>query len=139
VKIRQAFGIAAIASLFTVAILGTMGQVHVRGIVPSGLVAFYNGTSCPAGWAELTQARGRYIVGRTVGGTNLAQVGTALTDQENRPAGAHRHSFSLFNAGDGGQVHSAATSNVGTFETGDGGLVAGTPAPYVQLTACQKS
>jgi len=59
--------------------------------VPAGTVIFFDGASCPAGFAELTAARGRYLVGKPSGGTLDASVGTALTDQENRATGVHSH------------------------------------------------
>lgn len=58
------------------------------GGVPANTVVFYNGTSCPTGWAELTGARGRTVVGLPSGGTNAGTVGTALTNLEDR---THTH------------------------------------------------
>jgi len=47
--------------------------------------------SCPAGWSEFTEARGRYVVGLTGGGTLKGTSGTPLSDQEARPVGQHEH------------------------------------------------
>lgn len=142
---RQAFGVTLLASLLTIGILGTMGQVHIRrGDVPVSLVAFYNGTACPAGWAELTEARGRYIVGRNSGGTLLAQVGTALTDQENRATGSHTHRIEHRHTSGSAGLHvispvTGSTPSLLDWETNTpSGAVTGTNAPYLQLTACQK-
>jgi hypothetical protein len=63
--------------------------------VPSGTIAYFNSTSCPTGWAEFTNARGAYIVGRVASGTLNTLVGTALTDQENRATGVHNHTGSI--------------------------------------------
>lgn len=52
-------------------------------------IAYFNASACPTGWAEFTDARGRYIVGLTSSGTLDTGVGTALTNQENRD---HTHS-----------------------------------------------
>src|SRR5947209_13030596 len=49
--------------------------------------------SCPAGYTELTALRGRHPVGVPSGGTLAGTQGTALTDLENRPAGAHTHTL----------------------------------------------
>jgi hypothetical protein len=58
---------------------------------PSGLVVFSPTGTCPPGWSEYTDARGRYLVGLVSGGTNEATVGTALTNSENRSVGQHNH------------------------------------------------
>ena len=57
--------------------------------VPTGMVSFFDTSTCPTGWSEVPSARGRALVGvngsaGTVGGT----VGTSLTDLEDR---AHTH------------------------------------------------
>ena len=60
--------------------------------VPSGSILAFRQASCPAGWVEYTPARGRYLVAAIAGGGTLeATVGTALSDQENRPTGGHSH------------------------------------------------
>ena len=56
--------------------------------VPTGAVMMFDLTACPPGWAELTGARGRALVGLPVGGTLAGTVGTALGDLEDR---AHAH------------------------------------------------
>jgi len=61
------------------------------GGIPSNTVIFYNGTSCPSGWTELTSARGRYLVGLPLSGTLAGTAGTALSNLENRPVGQHNH------------------------------------------------
>ena len=60
-----------------------------RSLMPSGTVIFFDGPACPAGWAELTTARGRALVGVPSGGSLNGTVGTALGNLENRP---HAHS-----------------------------------------------
>jgi hypothetical protein len=122
---------------------------------------FFDLASCPAGWSQYDQALGRYIVGAPTGGTVGAQVGTALSDQENRATGQHTHGVN-----DPGHVHDVAydteqLANIGntiggtrlfgtnnnvestsTAFTGitiqNAGSVPGTNAPYVQLTPCRK-
>jgi hypothetical protein len=73
--------------------------------LPTGTVIFYDGTSCPAGWAELIAARGRYLVGLPSGGTLSGSVGTALTNLQNRAAGQHTHSLSGSTSSDGNHQH----------------------------------
>ena len=51
--------------------------------LPAGMIAAFN-AACPAGWTELTAARGRVIVGLPASGTLAATVGTALTDAQDR-------------------------------------------------------
>lgn len=123
--------------------------------MPANIIVFTTGGSCPSGFAEYTTARGRYIVGLPASGTNLATVGTALSDQENRAVGqhthiqdAHTHTTNVFPQTGGGATPSLSTGNAGGVEVTtdaatatnqNAGSVAGTNAPYVQLMACQKS
>ena len=59
--------------------------------VPDGAVAYHTGTTCPAGWQPLTDAQGRFLVGRTDGTQVGVTVGTPLAQGEDR---THTHSFS---------------------------------------------
>ncbi len=128
------------------------------GDAPSGSVAFFNLSACPSGWTELTSARGRYIVGLPAGGTLGATVGTALSNQENRPVGQHTHEvndpghthFTNFGLASGGWMYGNGTHSFTPPSEGTGysytgitvnstGTVAGTNAPYIQLLVCQKN
>ncbi len=51
---------------------------------PAGTVVYFDLAACPAGWTELTAARGRTIVGLPSGGTLGGTQGTALTNLEAR-------------------------------------------------------
>ncbi|MGE0788106.1 MAG: hypothetical protein AB7S26_20715 [Sandaracinaceae bacterium] len=90
---------------------------NVEGAVPSGAIMYFNASTCPAGWTEVTAARGRTIVGLagsagTVGGT----VGVALTDRENR---GHTHTTSLSTvttASAGGHVHQWMQNGNATYD-----------------------
>ena len=77
-----------------------------EGQVPSGTIIFYNGSTCPTGWSEVTAARGRTIVGLTgSAGTLGGTVGTPLVDMGNR---SHNHSVNIgsFDSGsDGSHNH----------------------------------
>jgi hypothetical protein len=140
---------------------GNPGSPGADAVAPSGAVMFFDLASCPAGWSQWDQALGRYLVGAPTGGTVGATVGTALSDQENRATGKHTHVVNdpghlhgvgydtemLANVGNTiGGTHLVGTNsnveNTSTAFTGitlqDAGSVAGTNAPYVQLTACRK-
>lgn len=60
--------------------------------VPTGAVMTFDLASCPAGWSELTAARGRALVGLPAAGVLKGTVGTALANQENR---THAHSVNV--------------------------------------------
>jgi len=129
-------------------------------------VSFFNLATCPAGWSELTAARGRYIVGLPTSGTLAAAVGTALANSESRAVGlhshgvfspSHSHAYNLPNAiviqnGTGANGSSAvsgptfgilSSNNTTSASPGitvqNAGEVAGTNAPYIQLLTCQKA
>lgn len=54
--------------------------------VPLGAVMFFReGTTCPEGWSELAEAKGRTILGLSPGGTLAGTVGEKLGDLEDRP------------------------------------------------------
>jgi hypothetical protein len=90
--------------------------------VPTGAVMMFDLAACPPGWAELTGARGRALVGLPVGGTLAGTVGSALTDLEDRihshmvdpaavtstMAAAHTHpvpTTSFFTTSSGSHIH----------------------------------
>ncbi len=97
----------------------------VEGQVPSGTVAFFDLANCPTGWSELTEARGRTIVG-LVGsaGTLKGQVGTALTDREDR---THSHSVPAATTGSDG-AHNHRWYDNGTFSSSGSALPLGPAA-----------
>ena len=135
------------------------------GLVPSGVVMFNSASAtCPTGWTEYTEARGRYMVGLVSGGILNATSGVALSNIENRAIGQHTHAIS-----DPGHTHTvygkrvpSGTSAQITYSTSlrpDGSVplvgalaaastgititasrtTAGTNAPYIQLLGCEKS
>lgn len=108
----------------------------------SGAIMYFAASTCPTGWSEVTAARGRYIVGLPASGSVSSTVGTALTDQENRPAGQHTHSVTVkwpFGGGDFGSGSYANFSETSRTTDSGSGLVAGTNAPYIQFIVCQKT
>jgi hypothetical protein len=52
--------------------------------MPSGAVAFFAATSCPAGWSPLVAAEARALVGTPSGGTHGGSLGSPLADLESR-------------------------------------------------------
>jgi hypothetical protein len=83
------------------------GQLTWEAGVPTGMLALSTST-CPTGWSEYLPARGRYLLGLPAGGTNVATVGSELTNTENRPAGIHDHpgsSITVAINGDTGHSH----------------------------------
>jgi hypothetical protein len=65
----------------------------VVGAMPANVIVFSSAGTCPTGFTEYTQLRGRYPVGLVSGGTNAGTSGTALTDLEARAVGQHTHSL----------------------------------------------
>lgn len=92
--------------------------------IPSGMIAAFN-AACPAGWTELTAARGRVIVGVPAAGTLAGTVGTALTDLQDKSVAIsvlnHTHAV---NVTDPGHVHTQRYHSAAT-----GGLSGPTTAP----------
>ena len=152
------------------AVMATVLYISVRPAeaaytpVPTGAILYFDkstATGCPNGWTEFTSARGAYIVGLTNGGTKNTLVGSALSNQENRPAGNHNHNATVndtaskvtwpptgsdnpFNSGSNGITTYVNTGITVTIQNGGGGTagqagVTGTNAPYIQLLVCQKS
>lgn len=141
---------------------GQPGTNGVDAVAPAGAVMFFDLASCPAGWSSFDAARGRYLVGLTAGGTAGAAVGTALSDQEDRPTGQHTHAVidpghfhavgydteQLANTGNTiGGTRMQGGSNSGSensdlaftgISIANAGAVPGTNAPYLQLLACRK-
>lgn len=141
---------------------GDKGAPGNDATAPGGMIAYFNQSQCPSGWTEVVSARGRYVVGLVQGGTLAAQVGTALTNQQNRAVGQHTHAVidpghahvvdydteQLANLGNtiGGTKQQggsdSGTKNTRTAFTGisiaNAGTVPGTNAPYIQLLTCRK-
>lgn len=125
--------------------------------VPKNLIAFTTDTSAPAGWAEYTAARGRYIVGVPSGGTVAGTIGSAMTNLQDLTHNhtyttviSHVHTFSVrYNPQAGGSAAAAgsADAETGTPNTGSTGSASGTTAtaststiaPSIQLFTVQRS
>jgi hypothetical protein len=143
------------------------GSAITGGGTPAGAVMTFNLSACPTGWTELTEARGRYLVGRPLGGTvGLTGGAYALSNGEDRPVGqhthsasqsAHAHSLSIplyrYYTSSGYNVVAAGYTGYGQYGTyssstgavapsvsiGSAGSYPGTNAPYLQLLVCQKN
>ncbi|MCI0581050.1 MAG: hypothetical protein L0332_29650 [Chloroflexi bacterium] len=90
--------VALLTTMAAVALLLSLvgGSVTIAGAtdLPAGTILFFNASACPAGWVEVIEARGRYLVGVPAGGAPGLPVGTPLSDGEDRPVGEHDHSVS---------------------------------------------
>lgn len=129
---------------------------------PLGTIAYFDLDACPQGWTEVTDARGRYLVGEPAGGERgvSSVTGQALTSKENRSVGQHTHpatqephshtydkgvSQRLIWDGSGSPVKyiwgtETPTSTVTPKITVDNaGSVSGTNAPYIQFLVCKKT
>ncbi|MCR9162482.1 MAG: hypothetical protein ACE37F_19405 [Nannocystaceae bacterium] len=75
------------------------------GGVPAGAVVFFDASECPVGWTELTEARGRAVVGMNgSAATLLGTVGEALEDLEN-PVHSHTTDIPSFSTGSASVAH----------------------------------
>ena len=76
---------------------------------PAGTIAYFDLTTCPAGWSEVPSAKGRYLVGTQNSANKNLTVGQALGDGENRAVGLHNHGVSdpghAHGVWDGGHAH----------------------------------
>ena len=73
-----------------------VGGKTVDNLIPSGMVAFFASTTCPAGWSPATDVEGRVVVGLADGGTLGQTVGSALAAGGNRTiteVPAHTHTI----------------------------------------------
>jgi hypothetical protein len=110
--------------------------------IPRGLLIFFNGTSCPAGWSQPIATQGRMMVGVPEGAKpGLSFGGTSLTSGEARAHGhdvngslkTTSHGIALASgccgdgyAKDGEYLYSGGTDDVGV------------ELPTVQVLQCQK-
>lgn len=95
---------------------------------PAGAVMFFDLPSCPAGWSELTGARGRVVVGLVSGGALSGTVGTALTNLEDR---THTHDVDPVSTNTvfaGSHSHTVNPPNTGTSSIGSHSHVVDPPA-----------
>lgn len=111
------------------------------GGVPSGAVVFFDASECPVGWSELTEARGRAVVGMNgSAATLLGIVGEGLDDLEN-PTHSHSTDIGVFNSGAASvahthvvPAHTTSTAGSHNHQWRDGQTVsynsAGNPTPF---------
>lgn len=92
-------------------------ETAVADAVPAGTIAFFAAESCPAGWAEHADLRGRVPLGLPTSGTVSATVGSALLDEGVRTIAqvpAHTHAVGSLSATAGSAgVHNHATNSAG--------------------------
>ncbi|HRI64395.1 MAG TPA: hypothetical protein PK156_09150 [Polyangium sp.] len=125
-----------------IGVIGTRkaaGEITTDG-VPAGMVAYISGGACPSGWTPATNIEGRIVIAVADGKDLGVQVGTPLTDREDRN---HSHSYSgelplppkSISAADGPNLEGAQAQTYtvsGTTNAGPSGL------PFVQVTTCVK-
>ncbi len=109
--------------------------------IPDGTVSYLPGTQCPPGWVELTDAKGRFLVGKTDGTVVGALVGDALSEGEDR---VHDHDYATSVSVPGTGItavtgccnsslgDAGAYDLVGTTDAGDAAL------PRIQQLVCER-
>lgn len=121
--------------------------------IPTGTVAFFNLGSCPVGWSESSEVKGRYAVGLSSRGTLGGTVGTPLTNLEDRKTPPHSHFLRWLNTlgiagnnfyaqiimgNDNKVLASTGEKAANVITRQDPGFKNGTIAPYIQLLGCKK-
>jgi hypothetical protein len=108
--------------------------------VPSGMVAFFAGGVCPAGWEPASGVAGRLVVGVPDGGGVGKQVGAPLSDQEDRTHG-HLFSGDVTLASKGVTALSGnwcSGANPATYTLPGSADVSPSGLPFIQMAACLK-
>jgi len=111
--------------------------------VPIGVSVITLTGSCPAGYIEDVNFRGRYIVGTPSGGTIAGTVDGAMSNLEVRAAGSHSHVERV------GVANPPTTQTVPAVAFQDGSSVVSvvstqptgtstSAAPYIQVLFCLK-
>lgn len=91
-----------------------------------GMIALFPATTCPSGWSEVTQTRGRVVVGNVAGATPISNtVGTAFTTSGQTrtitDVPAHTHSINSLTTSSSGSHTHGTTSTYGFWEGQTGG------------------
>jgi hypothetical protein len=120
---------------------GHGGAAPAGDPTPPGVVSFFAGVACPAGWDAFAPAAGRTILPAIDPATSGTLHGMPLGDAEDR---GHTHQVNLvfdvsgFSiAAAGGGNNSIAAAAMATLSTPSAS--ASTRLPYVQLLACKKT
>ena len=134
---------------------------------PQGAIVYFDLPTCPPGWSEATEVKGKSLVGFSPGGTLglSSSVGQALSNMENRATGQHNHSssqdphqhssyYEYMRIQTGNWVENArcccswfgwtgswtdTDSRQPAVNVDNAGSVPGTNAPYIQFLACKKN
>lgn len=122
--------------------MGTL-SVGTGGNVTPGMTVFVDSGSCPAGFAELTAARGRVIVGVPSGGTVGGTAGTAMTDLEPRIGAWTKGGGGTANIASTPYLTAACSSDCTMKDASDAQTLSTTTPeptmPYLQLLLCEKT
>lgn len=110
--------------------------------LPTGMLIFYDGNTCPDGFAQTTSTQGRFLValpksgtaGATFGGAPIdAQVARNHTHNATVPLSTTSYGIALLSGGAaGGYAANGSYSLAATMTDGDVSL------PYVQYLQCRK-
>ncbi len=127
-------------------------STEMVGEAPTGLIAWFERTECPAGWAQQESTQGRFLIAAPEDGVPGAAIGRiAPLEAEEDPTHTHRidgsadlpdHQIELSGSDcniqvrpecDGTYVRSGRNRYSGTMNAAQSGL------PYIQLSACAKT
>ena len=113
--------IGSFLAFLLVVATGRAIDVTAGGAVPVGGIIISDAATCPAGFAEVTAARGFHLSGMPGAGTPLATVGSAKTDAQNLSVtpvfsgaalGSHTHDLP-YSVSDGSALY-VTTSGTGS-------------------------
>ncbi len=127
-------------------------QISNGGATPAGAIMAFNLASCPVGWSEFTNARGRTVVGLSASDAefNLLRESGGSKTQSLTIAQMPRHRHTLYTAaqkstGGGPGYYNGFTGTVGLNTHAGNSGYAGSGAshnnlqPYITLLYCQKN
>lgn len=124
-----------------VAITALFGPLKGFAAIPEKAVAFFNASSCPAGWKEADYARGRLLLGVNDSSQVGVTAGTPLANLENRE---HEHAFTISTflkpehiAAAGGCCNGQGAKR-GKYDSSGDANKANSQLPFMQLLACEK-
>lgn len=110
--------------------------------LPSGMMIFFSGARCPAGYTQPVGTRGRVLVGLPPGGANGAVFGAAPLGADNPAQHTHPTTTELATAGHGialasgccgsGYARNGTYQAMGRTDANEPGM------PTIQLLQCQK-
>lgn len=114
----------------------------IAGTIPAGMHLFFEGASCPAGWAQAQGTAGRFIVGLPQGAPPDEPFGGAALASKDTPTHGHAFSATLQTMPHGLAVVSGCCNDGfaenQSYTTVDITQGAEPALPYLELLQCQK-